>query len=74
VLTKNTLLLEPHLQSVLLWLFWEWGSPKLFAQAGFEPKSSEVVRINGVSHQHPFVCLFIYLKQGLVASNWIFLL
>jgi hypothetical protein len=21
----DTLLLEPHLQSILLWLFWRWG-------------------------------------------------
>jgi hypothetical protein len=32
-----TLLLEPHLQSILLWLFWRWGSLKLFASASLEP-------------------------------------
>jgi hypothetical protein len=24
----------------LLWLFWRWGSSKLFAHAGLEPPSS----------------------------------
>jgi hypothetical protein len=32
-----TLLLEPHLQHMLLWLFWRWGSLELFALAGLEP-------------------------------------
>jgi hypothetical protein len=26
-----------HLQSILLWLFWTWGSHELFAWAGLEP-------------------------------------
>jgi hypothetical protein len=29
----GTLLLEPHFQSILLWLFWRWGSHELGAQA-----------------------------------------
>jgi hypothetical protein len=29
--------LEPHLQSILPWLFWRWGSHELFAWAGLEP-------------------------------------
>jgi hypothetical protein len=33
--------LEPHLQSILLWLFWSWGSCDLFAQAGLKPLSSQ---------------------------------
>jgi hypothetical protein len=34
----DSLSLEPHLQSILLWLFWRWGgSQKIFAQAGLEP-------------------------------------
>jgi hypothetical protein len=33
----GALLLEPHLQSIFLWLFWRWGSHELFAQAGLEP-------------------------------------
>jgi hypothetical protein len=36
----GTLLLEPHLQSILLWLFWRWGSHELFAWAGLESWSS----------------------------------
>jgi hypothetical protein len=27
--------LPPHLQFILLWLFWRWGFHKLFARAGF---------------------------------------
>jgi hypothetical protein len=26
----GALLLEPHLQSILLWLFWKWGLPNCF--------------------------------------------
>jgi hypothetical protein len=33
----GTLLLGPHLQSILLWLLWRWGSQELFAWAGLEP-------------------------------------
>jgi hypothetical protein len=40
VLAKSTLLSEPLLQSILLWLFWRWASCKLLAQAGLEPSSS----------------------------------
>jgi hypothetical protein len=29
-LWKSALLLEPHLQSILLWLFWRWGLPNYF--------------------------------------------
>jgi hypothetical protein len=25
MIAKQALLLEPHLQSILLWLFWRWG-------------------------------------------------
>jgi hypothetical protein len=38
---EDTFLLEPHLQSVLVWLFWRWGSLELFAWAGLEPPSSQ---------------------------------
>jgi hypothetical protein len=37
----NILPLEPHLQSILLWLFWRWGSLKLLVQAGLEHRSSQ---------------------------------
>jgi hypothetical protein len=30
-----------YLQSISLWLFWRWGSFKLFAWAGLEPRSSQ---------------------------------
>jgi hypothetical protein len=52
------LLLETHLQSILLWLFWRWGSFKLFAWAGFKPRSSWVARITGMSHWHLAFPLF----------------
>jgi hypothetical protein len=31
VYKAGALLLEPNLHSILLWLFWRWGSHKLFA-------------------------------------------
>jgi hypothetical protein len=33
--------LEPHLQSILLWLFWRWGLVKYLPRIGFEPRSSQ---------------------------------
>jgi hypothetical protein len=36
----GVLLLEPLLQSILLWLLWRWESHELFAQGGLELKSS----------------------------------
>jgi hypothetical protein len=32
----GSLLLEPRLQSILLWSLWRWGSRELFAQAGLK--------------------------------------
>jgi hypothetical protein len=55
----GTLPLEPRLHSILLWLFWTWGSHELFSQAGLQSQSSwfqspsQVARIIEVSHQHP---------------------
>jgi hypothetical protein len=50
----GTQLLKPHLQCILLWLFWRWGSYKLFAWAGLlcdlHISDSRVARITGVSH------------------------
>jgi hypothetical protein len=34
-------MLEPHLWSILQWLFWRWGSHELFAQAGLKLRSSQ---------------------------------
>jgi hypothetical protein len=34
----GTLLLAPHLQFIVLWLFWRWGSCELFAQACLKPR------------------------------------
>jgi hypothetical protein len=36
----GTLLLEAYLQSILLWLFWRWGSGELFAQVSLKSWSS----------------------------------
>jgi cytochrome c biogenesis factor len=62
----GTLLLEPHYQSILLWLLLEIGSHELFAWADLEPQSflsqpPRVATITGVSHQGmaQFI-LFIY--------------
>jgi hypothetical protein len=45
--------LEPLHQPFFVMNFFEIGSRELFAQAGFELRSSWVVRITGVSHQRP---------------------
>jgi hypothetical protein len=47
-------LLKPYRQSILLWLFWRWGSSQLFGRAGLsnhDPPISacEVARITGTS-------------------------
>jgi hypothetical protein len=55
----GTLPLEPHLQSILLWLFWRWGSYKLFAWTGLKwcvilpISASQVARIIVMSYQCP---------------------
>jgi hypothetical protein len=36
----NALSLEPHLQSILLWLFWRWGLVNYFAWVGLKTQSS----------------------------------
>jgi hypothetical protein len=36
IFKAGTLLLEPYLQSILLWLFWRWGLSELFALAGLK--------------------------------------
>jgi hypothetical protein len=35
----HTFLHEPHLQSILLWLFWRWGLVNEFVLDGLEPPS-----------------------------------
>jgi hypothetical protein len=49
-----TLTLEPHLQSILLWLFLRWGSHELFVLAGLKTVifwiSAEILKIC-LSHQ-----------------------
>jgi hypothetical protein len=61
--------LEPHLQSILLLLFWRWGLinylPRLVSNC-YPPTVSQVARITGVSHQHlAYVLIFsnILLSQ-----------
>jgi hypothetical protein len=51
----GALLLEPHLQYILLWLFWGWGLVNYLSglALNLDPISaSQVTRIIGVSHQH----------------------
>jgi hypothetical protein len=70
-LRAGTLVLEPHLQSILPWLFWRWESHELFAWAGLGttilPSSvSQVARIIGVSHclsSFLLVAVFLYSLQ-----------
>jgi hypothetical protein len=63
-LTKQVLycsVLEAHLQYILLWLFWRWGTVCL----GWPwtlivlVLSSQVARIIGMSHWHPAPFLFL---------------
>jgi cellulose synthase/poly-beta-1,6-N-acetylglucosamine synthase-like glycosyltransferase len=56
----GALQLEPHLQSILLWLFWRWGSHELSAQAGLEPwiSASQAARITGVNNKSPSILFF----------------
>jgi hypothetical protein len=62
-------MLKPHLQSILLRLFWRWGSLVLFAMAGLKPvilliSASQVAKIIGVNS----------LSQSLsisIPSQWI---
>jgi hypothetical protein len=44
---------EPHLQSILLRLFWRWGSGKLICTGIFLISALKVGRIIGVNHWHP---------------------
>jgi hypothetical protein len=45
--------IEPHLQFILLWLFWRWGLAKYFPGLVFIfPILSSQVRITGMSHWH----------------------
>jgi hypothetical protein len=34
--------LEPHLQVIVLWLFWRWGPHELFIGTGLKPQSSDL--------------------------------
>jgi hypothetical protein len=50
----------PHLQSILLWLFWRWGFtnslPRLALNHDLPDLSLQVAMITGISHQCPEVC------------------
>jgi hypothetical protein len=56
---------SPHLQSILLRLFWRWrlGSHELFAWAGLKTtipliSASQITRRTSMSHQHLALCIF----------------
>jgi hypothetical protein len=42
------LLLKPHFQSILLWLFWRWSLVNLFAWAGLELFWSQPLKFLGL--------------------------
>jgi hypothetical protein len=44
-------LLEPHLQSILLWLFWRWGSCGWPRTVICSILASQVARITGISYK-----------------------
>jgi hypothetical protein len=52
----DALWLEPHLQSIFLWLFWRQGLanylPGLALNVILLISASQVMRITGMSHQH----------------------
>jgi hypothetical protein len=66
----GALLLDPHFQSTLLWLFWRWGLgnylPRLDSNCYSPDLASQVARIAGVSHQNPARTYF--LMSHLIAS------
>jgi hypothetical protein len=54
----SVLLLEPHLQSILLWLFWRWGVSQSICPSWPEAvifliSTSQVARIISTSHWCP---------------------
>jgi hypothetical protein len=46
--------LEPHLQSILLWLIWRWDLMNYLygLTSNQDPPSLQVARITGVSHKN----------------------
>jgi hypothetical protein len=47
----GALLLEPRLQSILLWLFWSWGLVNYLPGLAIPPSSdSQVTRITSMHH------------------------
>jgi hypothetical protein len=59
--------LEPRLQSILLWLFWRWGLRNYLLAWGLDPHDLSLpsARITGVSHQHPSGVLIFVTQAGL---------
>jgi hypothetical protein len=62
-LQSRCLLLEPHLQPILLWLFWRWEalqtiSPDWPRIVILQISASQVSRITGVNHCCPAKCNF----------------
>jgi hypothetical protein len=79
---EGALPLEPHLQSILLWLFWRWGFRSICSGWPWTVilliSAFQVARISGVRHQHPayykilnwnFKSYFVSSFQPL-ASGW----
>jgi hypothetical protein len=63
-LLSGALLLEPDLQSILLWVFWRWGF-ELLGQIHL--RVSQVARITNVSHQCSATSDF--LERNFTISN-----
>jgi hypothetical protein len=69
VWSQHALLFEPHLQTIFLWVFWRWGSHKVFACAGIKLWPSLSQSPSSQDHRHEplvpskplFVCLCVYL-------------
>jgi hypothetical protein len=71
---QHALLFEPHLQTVFLWVFWRWGSHKVFACAGIKLWPSLSQPPSSQDHRHeplvPSKPLFVWLCIYLVWQHW----
>jgi hypothetical protein len=69
----GALRLEPHLQSIRLWLFWRWGFgsclPGLGLNFNLPISASQVAGITGVSRGTRLKCLYVVFTSRLHVSE-----
>jgi hypothetical protein len=62
--------LEPHLQSILLWLFWRWSLTKYLSRLASKSEPLDLClprkQTTGVNHRHLacFLILFLFVYLG----------